>query len=356
MRVLYAIQGTGNGHLSRAREIIPLLNRKCHTDILVSGYQADVELPFEVRYRMHGLSFIFGKKGSVDIAKTYSKAHFKRLLDEIRNCPVEDYDFVINDFEPVSAWACSRRKVPCISFSHQASLLDKNVPKPSSSDAFGKFILKHYAPSNAQIGLHFSRYSKDIYTPVIRREIRDAENTDKGHYTVYLPAYRTELLTEVFSKIDSVRWEVFSKHDHEPFTSGNVQVRPVTNDQFVISMLSSHGVLCGAGFETPAEAMFLGKKLMVVPMLNQYEQQCNAAALQAIGVPVIRKLKPASVEQIAEWVASDYKIEINYPDETEKIITRIFAMYVDGILQKASWKKGLSFSSFRKAVSDLIPL
>jgi len=43
------------------------------------------------------------------------------------------------------------------------------------------------------------------------------------------------------------------------------------------------GVFCGAGFETPAEAMFLKKKLMVIPMKGQYEQQCNAAALEEIG-------------------------------------------------------------------------
>jgi hypothetical protein len=35
-------------------------------------------------------------------------------------------------------------------------------------------------------------------------------------------------------------------------------------------------------FETPAEALFLGKKLLVIPMTGQYEQECNAAALAAL--------------------------------------------------------------------------
>ncbi len=37
MRILYAIQGTGNGHLTRAKEIIPMLQQKGELDILVSG-------------------------------------------------------------------------------------------------------------------------------------------------------------------------------------------------------------------------------------------------------------------------------------------------------------------------------
>ncbi len=67
MKILYAIQGTGNGHLSRAREIIPILQRKGQLDLLISGTQADVELPYPVKYRFKGLCFIFGKKGGVDV-------------------------------------------------------------------------------------------------------------------------------------------------------------------------------------------------------------------------------------------------------------------------------------------------
>ncbi len=110
MKILYAIQGTGNGHLSRARDIIPILQRKGELDILVSGIQADVDLPYPVKYRFKGLSFIFGKKGGIDLFKTYQKSNLKQLYKEITSLPVEDYDLVINDFEPVSAWACRMKK------------------------------------------------------------------------------------------------------------------------------------------------------------------------------------------------------------------------------------------------------
>ena len=50
MKILYAIQGTGNGHISRARDIIPLLQKKGELDILISGTEADVDLGFPVKY------------------------------------------------------------------------------------------------------------------------------------------------------------------------------------------------------------------------------------------------------------------------------------------------------------------
>lgn len=334
MKILYAIQGTGNGHLSRARDVIPILQKKCEVDILVSGYQADVELPFKVDFSLRGLSFIFGKKGGVDIWRTYVEANTLRLRKEIKDLPVNNYDFVINDFEPVSAWACHFKKVPCISLSHQAAVLNKNAPRPVKQDMFGKFVLKNYAPTSAQFGIHFCRYDKNIFTPVIRSEIRYAKTTDRGHYTVYLPAYDDKQLADLLRKVDGVRWQIFSKHNNKVIIDKNIEVYPISNDGFIESMTSAKGVLCGAGFETPAETMFLGKKLMVVPMQSQYEQQCNAAALKALGVPVIKKVKEKYLEDINDWVDSDYIIEISYPDVTEKMINNVFEGQVENMIKK----------------------
>ena len=348
MKVLYAIQGTGNGHISRAREIIPLLQKRCETDILISGYQADIEIPFHVKHRLQGLSFIFGKKGGIDLRKTYNKADTLRLMQEIKELAVEEYDFVLNDFEPVSAWACYRKKIPCIALSHQSALLDKNVPKPNYRDVIGNFILKNYAPSSGRFGFHFSRYSNSIYTPVIRKEIREAAKTDAGHYTVYLPAYDDTTLIRVLRKIPEAEWQVFSKHNQLPMTVDNIRIQPVENEAFLKSLMSSRGVLCGAGFETPAEALYLGKKLMVIPMQGQYEQKYNAAALKGLGVTVIKRLKLSRTASIKDWVDTDYRIEITYPDMTDKIIHRIFEMYVEGKFPRGKWHESYQFNLRKK--------
>jgi uncharacterized protein (TIGR00661 family) len=88
-------------------------------------------------------------------------------------------------------------------------------------------------------------------------------------------------------------------------------------------MAQAEGVLCGAGFETPAEALFMKKKLLVIPMKNQYEQQLNAAALKQMGVPVIKNLNEKFDMVIRTWINSTRIVEVNYPDMTSAIIDQI---------------------------------
>lgn len=320
MKILYAIQGTGNGHLSRARDIIPVLMNIGEVDILISGTQADIALPYPVKYQLKGLGFIFGKKGGVDLWQTFLQNNFKRIIKEINQVPVELYDIVINDFEPVSAWACYFKRKPCIALSHQCAVLSSKAPLPRHKDRIGKFILKHYAPATARYGFHFEKFNDHTFTPVIRKQVRELFVSNKGHYTVYLPAYGDKKIIRILSRFNYVKWEVFSKHNNKLYNYGNVLLRPINNEAFLESMASSEGVLCGAGFEAPAEALFLKKKLLVVPMENQYEQHCNAAALQMLGVTVLKNLKKKQYKKIENWLIEDVVISVNYPDNTQEII------------------------------------
>jgi len=338
MKILYAIQGTGNGHLSRSMDVVPCLQKHGDVDVLVSGIQGDLTLPFPVKYKFRGLSFIFGKTGGVSLWKTFAKTNFRRLRNEISNLPVEKYDLVINDFEPVSSWACYFKNKPCISLSHQAAVLAPGAPRPEHEDMMGKLILNNYAPGTAAYGFHFTADGKNIFTPVIRGQVREQEITDKGHYTVYLPAYDDKRLVKRLSAFKGVKWEVFSKHNKKTFTSGSITVQPINNEKFTKSMATATGVLCGAGFETPAEALFLGKKLLVIPMKNQYEQHLNAAALKAIGVPVVKSLKPKHEAVISAWLENDNRVTVDYPDITQQIIDRMMEKHGPIILTNESAK------------------
>ena len=87
MKILFAIQGTGNGHLSRARDIYPELARYGEVDVLISGIQADVDVPFPVRYRKYGMSFIFGKRGTTKHLCKNTLARGGRRLRTISKAP-----------------------------------------------------------------------------------------------------------------------------------------------------------------------------------------------------------------------------------------------------------------------------
>jgi uncharacterized protein (TIGR00661 family) len=322
MKILYAIQGTGNGHISRAREIIPLLQTHGAVDILVSGTQADVQLTQEVKYKLHGFSFIFGKKGGVDHFRTWQNMNLLRFRKDMNAIPIHDYNLIINDFEPITAWACKSQKIESVSLSHQASFKSKKVPRPKTID-WGKLILSHYAPTTHHIGFHFERYDQNIYTPVIRSEIRALIITNLGHYTVYLPAVADKHLVKILQQVPHVRWEVFSKHTKHKYAVGNVFVEPIHNEKFNQSLASCEGLFTGGGFEGPAEALFLGKKLLVAPMKFQYEQQCNAYALKQLGLPVIWASNKNWLPNLRQFVNEAQNHQFNFPDETAMIVEKV---------------------------------
>jgi uncharacterized protein (TIGR00661 family) len=162
---------------------------------------------------------------------------------------------------------------------------------------------------------------------VIRSSIVQTEKKNKGHYTVYLPAYGDKKLVALLMKFPNIRWHIFSKHTRQAYHVGKISVYPVSGEDFVESMVTSAGVLCGAGFETPAEVLFLEKKLLVVPMKGQYEQQCNAVALKKIGVPVLKKVKKKSLTRIEKWLDSNDIIEVDYPPVAEKAVARMMKKF-----------------------------
>ena len=326
LKVLYAFQGTGNGHAARALEIIPILHNFAKVDILISGSQSQVELNEPIRYSYRGVVFYYSKRGGLNYLKTLFNNSLLSLFKELNQVPVRDYDLVINDFEAISAWACKLRKVPIIGLSHQASFLSDKTPRPAKKDWLGELILRYYAPVKRNIAFHFKPYDDFIFPPVIRADIREAKRSNLGHYTVYLPAYTDDKLIKLLLKIEGVSWQLFSRKAKEEKLERNVLICPIDAKKFAKSISSSAGLLCSAGFEGPSEALFLGKKLFVVPIKGQYEQYCNAAALRELGVPSLKVLNDQSLEPLRAWVREEQNIQIEFPNQTKAILEReIFA-------------------------------
>lgn len=323
MKILYAIQGTGNGHLSRAADIVPELRKYGSLDLFVSGAQAEVNLPFPVKFKSKGLSFYFGKGGGIDFYKTFQRNSSRSVIKEIDEFPVAQYDLIVNDFEPISAWAARKKKIPCIGLGHQAAFLSAKSPRPKIIDPFGEWLLTHYAPLKKYVGFHFECYDKYIFTPVIRSAIRTMEPENRGHYTVYLPAYDDKKLVALLLRLPARNWHIFSKHAKNKYQVEGISVWPVSGSAFAESMACSEGVITGAGFETPAEVLHLNKKLLVVPMKHQYEQHCNASALKKLGVPVLKKMKLKNLKKIQRWMDDASPLNISFPDTTSDAVERL---------------------------------
>ena len=316
MKILYAFQGTGNGHVARAQEIIPILKKYASVDTLISGHQSQLKADFDINFQYKGISLLYNKTGGLSYRKTFTENSFIEAAKTIKNLKLSQYDLIINDYEPLTGWASRLKKLPMIELSHQASMSFTETPKPQKKDFLGELILKYYVPSERKIGFHFENYHPQIKKPVIRRKIRNLNPYKKGYYLVYLPSFADENIIKVLRKIP-VEWKVFSKYSKVQVKLKNVEVFPIDETQYLKYFEGCEGILCNAGFESPAEALFLGKKLFVIPIHNQYEQECNACALDKMGIP---NSKVLNLQEIMEWVASDHHLDVDYPDDIENIL------------------------------------
>lgn len=257
MKILYGVQGTGNSQITGAMEIIPYIQKKGELNILVSEIQSDIELPFKVKYKFNGLSFIFKKKDGDNFWKTFAKLNSIKLLKEIKKRDVKEYDLIISDFEPFSCWAVLKTKKVCIGLIKQVATLHPLAPKPKKNDNIGKLVLQNYAYTTFNYGFHFTKLDATVFTPIIRKKVRQFAATNEGHYTVYLPSYNDEQIIKCLKKIHEVNWQVFSKHNEKEKKHNNIHIMPINSDRFLKSISSSKGEFCNAGLGSVSEALFL---------------------------------------------------------------------------------------------------
>ncbi len=320
MKILYSVQATGNGHISRAIELLPFLQQYGEVDVFLSGSNSHLNLDLPIKYRSKGVSLFYGNKGGLDYWKMLKDFSLKRIWNEAKALPVEQYDVVLNDFDSITSLACKLKNVPSVGFGHQASFRSNHAPRPLKNDIAGEIVLKNYATSSAYVGLHFKQFDNFIFSPILKNQILNAAVSNNGHVTVYLSHYSDEVLSKILHQLHGIRFEVFSKKVKQVSVDKNITFIPINNKNFTNSMISSVGVITGAGFETPAEALYLGKKVLCLPILGQYEQLCNAASLKEFGVSVINKIDNDFHLKIENWLNSRPPTQLTLTNSTYEIV------------------------------------
>jgi uncharacterized protein (TIGR00661 family) len=321
MKILYAVQGTGNGHVARARHLIPLLAKHAQVDVWISGTESQLELPSGVQRSWSGISLKYDQHGGLSIARTLFENRWLRFVRDVLRAPIHGYDLIINDFEPVSAWAVWLRGGTLLEVSHQAGVRHPKAPRPKRRNLLGEWILKNYAPSQHAIGFHVQAVASEVHPPLIRSEIRTLTSLPRPQLLVYLPAYSVDALAEVCSDCP-VPVRAFVPQLAVPVERGAFRAEPVDSARFLNAFAESDSVLCSAGFELPTEALFHGKRIAVIPIKGQYEQECNAAALRKAGAwhaGSLNKLK------LYKWLASPPPQPARWPDYSDDLVRELLS-------------------------------
>ena len=304
-KILYALNGTGSGHITRARQLIPYLRKKYDVDILISGKNNIIDSNLNIKYNFKGFTFIINKNGRVSYLKSLFGNNLFRFIIDLIRLDVNQYDLIISDFEPISAWASKIKGKSSLQLSHQSSLFSKKSPRPKNIDRLAEFFIKWYSPCDRYIGFHFKNYDSNIYGPLLRDKIINAIPKINDYYVVYLWNYSSEYIVSVLSQLQDYKFKVFDSQVNKKYTIENCEIIPTGDDIFFNAILNCKGVICGAGFELPAEVLYLKKKLYVIPIGNQYEQKCNAQALIEMGVDSNEILNK---DYLLSWLKQDYLV------------------------------------------------
>jgi len=342
MRILYGIQGTGHGHISRAKELLPRLAGHASVDVLLSGGNSAMGLEDFIAYRKHGVSLSYDDQGGILFLNTLLDLRPISYVKDVSGVPLQSYNLVISDYEPISAWAARLKNIPCVALSHQASFLSSHTPRPKQQSQVAEAILQHLAPAERAIGFHFQRYDRFIEPPIIRSPIRSLRATNENHITVYLSAFHHDVLIKLLGQIREVDWHIFSPYCSNPVHQEHIRVYPVSNEPFLDSFASCKGVICNAGFETCAEAMYLGKKLAAIPIQRQYEQQCNAMAMQEMGIKIFTDIK-SHIGKVRGWLENAEVITIDDIADPEKVIQQLLEIGSETYSMSPSHSEKLSF-------------
>jgi uncharacterized protein (TIGR00661 family) len=327
MKIFYAVQATGNGHISRAIQLMPYLQQFGQVDVFLSGANSTLNPPFPVKFRSRGLSLFYSRRGGLDYVRMWKENSLIRALREARHLPLEGYDVILNDFEFITARSCRMKGLPSVQFGHQASFMSPHTPRPSARSLPGELILKRYAPATHYVGLHFQRYDHFIFPPVIKECFLKAQPVDKGHITVYLSAYESHCIEPHFAALPHISFQWFLKGIEREEQVGNIRFFPVSDELFNKSLIESHGIITGAGFEAPAEALYLGKRLMCIPIRGQYEQLCNAAALAPMGVKIVSDADtPFFSGEVNTWLNEPCPPAGLKPNNLSETLDYIFSM------------------------------
>ncbi len=317
MKVFYGVQGTGNGHITRARVMAKeLYAAGIEVKFQFTGRSADKYFDMDIfnDYQTRsGLTFNTNK-GQVSYFKTALDAKPLSLLSDIKTLDLSSYEQVICDFEPVTAWAARQQKKHVLGIGHQYAFNHK-IPR-KGSDPVANQVMKYFAPANTGVGLHWHHFGQPILPPIIETP-ETPQNIIKNKIVVYLPFEDQKTVINLLAPYKEFDFYLYSP-EVSPSSFSHINCNPLSRDSFQKDLYDCAGIITNAGFELASEALQLGKKILAKPLHMQMEQISNAAALKELGYGLtMNNMEVAVIEQFLEL---DKATHVSYPNVAKIIV------------------------------------
>ncbi|MDF7666905.1 glycosyltransferase family protein [Orbaceae bacterium ESL0727] len=310
MKILFGVQGTGNGHISRCRTLAKALTKAgANVDYILSG--RDPKDYFDMNafgnYKtFRGVSFAT-LNGKINLRKTIQRIRAFRLIKDVHDLDLSTYDCIISDFEPVSAWAAYYQHRNCLGISNQVVC---QYLKPKEYGLIANVIMKYYAPVTIPIGLHWFHFGHKLLPPMID-PLQTAPQKDNT-IVVYLPFESLDDIITLLSPFSDVHFYCFHPDVKQLINQGNVTLQPLARDHFTQTLAGCAGIIANTGFALISEALVLGKKILTKPVAGQFEQLYNASCLEQLNMATV--MMNLDSQKLAHWLDLPAVDPVIYPD------------------------------------------
>lgn len=306
-RFIFTIQGEGRGHLTQAISLTQIAREAGHEVVgyAVGSFQGRKIPPFFAQFigntpliQYESPSINYGKGKSVQLGKTAFQAFAKfstywksaaqlgEFIDALQP------DGIVNFYESITGLynLKSGSKIPCMSVGHQYLLLSEHF-ETIPEKAIDRFLLNINTKittigSSKLLGLSFRSLPNDLkrniitVPPLLRQEVKSIQPKSGNRWLAYLTHYR--LADEIMAwsaQNPEVKLDCFwdnPTHKTAYNYSDSLTFHPIDAEKYLLKMTDCAGLISTAGFESVAEAMYLGKPVMMVPVPNHIEQMINA--------------------------------------------------------------------------------
>lgn len=304
MRILYGVVGEGMGHAMRSAVVLARLEAAGHeVRIAVSGRAAEY---LEKKHpgcviRITGLTMVYEdnvvRKMKTALSNLKSIAdipeNFRAYAETARSFSP---DVVISDFESWTYGFARGQRIPVISVDNMQIIArcrhdDDVVEGEMKAFLLAKSIVRAKLPRcNAYLITTFfyppvKRDRTTLHPPILRDVILDAKAGVRSgeHVLVYQSGTSHETLAEALRAIDRpFRVYGLLRGIAEDTVDGNVIHRPFSERAFIEDLATSRAVIAGGGFTLMGEAVYLGKPILSLPLVGQFEQILNARYLEKL--------------------------------------------------------------------------
>ncbi len=314
MKCLFMIQGEGRGHLTQALALQAALHEAGHEVVrIVVGQNQRRALPSFFAdgttvpiHRVPSPTFVAdaARRGVRPGATLWNGLqHLARLPARIDalDAHVQQTrpDVVINFFEPLAGlyYGLHRPDLPMVCIAHQYMFLHPAYRFPGGwpLSRRGAQAFAHLTAWGATKRLALSLYpaadlperNLTVMPPLLRPAVFDLTPTTRPFLLMYLlnRGYVADVRrwharhpgTEVHCFVDRP-----GAPDVER-CGGALTLHQLDGQKFLSMMAQCRGLICTAGFESVAEAMYLGKPVQVVPVEGHFEQHGNAHDVERAG-------------------------------------------------------------------------